>query len=264
MGTLPIFVCNVPKMGGVPISAAGLAGLAAARDLERDGAGVTVVEARDRVGGRVHTLHDGFARGQHAEAGADLIEDEQSFVLELARELRLEPVRILRSGFGYYGSDGHGRRRFRSGPARFMEVAERLQREINEFKLAGERWDSPVAARLLPRRSRRSLADRARRAVRVGRRAGRIQVLSDSRRQRSDSGGDGEAAQRPRPARRAAPPRPADRPRRARDDRGGRTAARADGGLLRDGGSGEHAAEPSRAASARQPRSARCARCAAP
>ena len=57
---------------------AGLAGLAAARDLEADGAAVIVLEARDRVGGRVHTLRSGFVGGQHAEAGADLIEGEQS------------------------------------------------------------------------------------------------------------------------------------------------------------------------------------------
>ena len=34
----------------------------------------TVVEARDRVGGRVWTLRDGFASGQHAEAGGDIID----------------------------------------------------------------------------------------------------------------------------------------------------------------------------------------------
>ncbi len=154
------------RLSGVKVivAGAGLAGLAAARDLEREGADVTVAEARDRVGGRVQTLRSGFAGGQHAEAGADLIEEEQSFVLELARELRLEPVRILRDGFGYYGSDVRGRRRLRSGPARFKEVAERLQPEINDFKLTGERWDSAVAARL----ARQSVAEWLHR-IRAGR-----------------------------------------------------------------------------------------------
>ena len=43
----------------VIVLGAGLAGLAAARDLEADGATVTVVEARDRVGGRVSVSRKG-------------------------------------------------------------------------------------------------------------------------------------------------------------------------------------------------------------
>lgn len=35
----------------VIVAGAGLAGLAAARELEKDGARVTILEARDRVGG---------------------------------------------------------------------------------------------------------------------------------------------------------------------------------------------------------------------
>ena len=80
----------------VIVAGAGLAGLSAARALEARGAAVTVVEARDRVGGRVWTLRKQFAARQHAEAGADLIEEEQEHVLALAKELGLKPVRILR------------------------------------------------------------------------------------------------------------------------------------------------------------------------
>lgn len=58
----------------VIVAGAGLAGLTAARALEARGAAVTVVEARNRVGGRVWTMRDQFAGRQHAEAGADLIE----------------------------------------------------------------------------------------------------------------------------------------------------------------------------------------------
>ena len=134
---------------------AGLAGLSAARDLESAGATVTVVEARDRVGGRVHTITNGLSNRQHAEAGADLIEEDQRFVLKLARELKLKTVRILRAGFGYYTPDRAGRRRIRSGPGAFEESARRLRREIDDYCLAGKRWDSAVAVHL----AQQSVAD---------------------------------------------------------------------------------------------------------
>ncbi|MEO8093068.1 MAG: FAD-dependent oxidoreductase [bacterium] len=55
----------------VVVVGAGLAGLTAADELERAGATVTVLEARDRVGGRVRTIRAPFAGGQHAEAGGE-------------------------------------------------------------------------------------------------------------------------------------------------------------------------------------------------
>lgn len=130
------------------VAGAGLAGLSAARDLERDGAAVLVVEARDRVGGRVHTIRDGFAHGHHADAGADLIEGEQDQVRALARSLRLDTVRILRNGWGFYGPGPGGRRRIVSEPRTFWLAAKRLGPHIRDFKLADERWDSGIAASL--------------------------------------------------------------------------------------------------------------------
>jgi monoamine oxidase len=58
---------------------AGLAGLTAALDLRDAGWEVVVVEARDRVGGRVHTIYGSsagpLAAGAHAEAGGESIDD---------------------------------------------------------------------------------------------------------------------------------------------------------------------------------------------
>jgi monoamine oxidase len=139
----------------VIVAGAGLAGLAAARDLEADGASVIVVEARDRVGGRVHTIREGFAHHQHAEAGADLIEGEQDHVRALARSLRLETVRILRNGWGFYGPSRSGRKRVVSEPRTVLAAAKRLAPHIQDFMLADERWDSAVATAL----ARRSVAD---------------------------------------------------------------------------------------------------------
>ncbi len=128
----------------VIVAGAGLAGLAAARDLEAGGANVTVVEARDRVGGRVHTIRTGFALRQHAEGGADLIEGEQRPVRDLAASVGLKPARILRRAFGYYGPDRRGRRRIHDGPAAFTEAKRHLAREVDDYCQAGERWDSAV------------------------------------------------------------------------------------------------------------------------
>jgi monoamine oxidase len=139
----------------VVVVGAGLAGLTAARCLERAGAKVTIVEARDRVGGRVHTWRDGFEEGQHVEAGADLIEAEQAEVLRLARELQLDTVRILGNGWGFYGTSKRGIKKIRNAPAAFEVVARLLEPEIAAFKIAESRWDSGVAGWL----GKQSVAD---------------------------------------------------------------------------------------------------------
>jgi monoamine oxidase len=164
----------------VIIAGGGLAGLTAARALEARGAAVTVVEARNRVGGRVWTLRNQFAGGQHAEAGADLIEEEQEHVLALARELGLKPVRILRDSFGFYGPDGRGRRRIHSGPAGMAQIGKLVAPAVKDFKLADERWDSAIGARY----GRLSVADwlenvKAPRSIRDGVRGFRGFFLAD-------------------------------------------------------------------------------------
>ena len=132
----------------VIVAGAGLAGLSAARALEREGAEVALFEARDRVGGRVWTIRHGFEKGHHAEAGADLIETDQSRVIDLARELGLETTKILRRGFGYYGPDRDGRRRIQSQTATFAAFSELLEPLIEEYELGERRWDGAIAARL--------------------------------------------------------------------------------------------------------------------
>jgi monoamine oxidase len=142
----------------VVVAGAGLAGLTAARALEADGASVTVVEARARVGGRVWTIREGFQHGQHAEAGADLIEEEQHGVRDLAASLRLATVPILRSGWGFYGPDASGRRRrVYKSPKTFAIAAKRLRPEIADYTAADERWDSAVGIALARRSVRQWL-----------------------------------------------------------------------------------------------------------
>jgi monoamine oxidase len=139
----------------VLVAGAGLAGLVAARDLERRGASVIVIEARDRVGGRVWTIRDGFAEGQHAEAGGDLIEKSHDAVFELAEELGLSPERILRDGFGFYGPDERGRMTEQSMESGFKPMETLLEPLLKDYGYAEQRWDGALARQL----ARQSVAE---------------------------------------------------------------------------------------------------------
>lgn len=70
--------------GKVIVVGAGLAGLTCALDLVDAGWDVTVLEARDRVGGRVHTVRgEAFTGGLHAEAGGESIDADHTAILKL-------------------------------------------------------------------------------------------------------------------------------------------------------------------------------------
>jgi len=141
----------------VVVAGAGLAGLAAARDLIEMGAEVAVVDARDRVGGRVWTVRDGFKERQHAEAGGDMIDEGQREICQLAGELGLKLAPILRSGFGYVRQNGTDRPRIaqRSVARGWDLLARRLQPLIRGYRLAEQRWDSPITTSI----ARRSVAE---------------------------------------------------------------------------------------------------------
>ena len=69
----------------VLVLGAGLAGLAAAYELQRAGFGVTVLEARSRPGGRVRTYRDPFADGLYAEMGAEYVDASDAFAHKYCR-----------------------------------------------------------------------------------------------------------------------------------------------------------------------------------
>src|SRR5215207_7332792 len=100
----------------VLILGAGMAGLVAAYELSKLGHDVTVLEARTRPGGRVHTLREPFSDGLYAEAGAARIPDNHDlthkYVKEFALPLepfypsRLNALRFDRSGREEVAIDG--------------------------------------------------------------------------------------------------------------------------------------------------------------
>src|SRR5262245_26011237 len=90
----------------VVVVGAGLAGLTAALDLVDAGWDVVVLEARDRVGGRVHTIYDPFSPGLHAEAGGESIADNpdriQALVARFGLDTERRPPNKLLESITYY------------------------------------------------------------------------------------------------------------------------------------------------------------------
>ena len=132
----------------VLVAGAGLAGLAAAHDLVAAGAEVTVVDARNRVGGRVWTFATASSPTSTREAGGDMIDEAQHEIRELAGELGLTLDADPARGFGYARPDASGVPRIvPRGAARGWE---RLAAAL-----------APIIAPLQARGSAVGLADRA-------------------------------------------------------------------------------------------------------
>lgn len=83
---------------------AGLAGLTAARALVKTGHRVTVLEARDRVGGR--TLDHGLADGERIDLGGQWIGPTQDRVIELVEEFDLETIPQFDDGLDQIAVEG--------------------------------------------------------------------------------------------------------------------------------------------------------------
>src|SRR5205085_26269 len=86
------FASVAPKK--VIIIGAGMAGLSAGYELTQLGHDVTILEARARPGGRVHTLREPFSDGLHAEAGAMNVFDNHNWTMKYIKlfDLTLDPL----------------------------------------------------------------------------------------------------------------------------------------------------------------------------
>jgi monoamine oxidase len=153
----------------VAVVGAGLAGLVAARDLLAGGASVTVLEARDRVGGRL--LNEPLGGGAVVEVGGQWVGPGQDRVGALAAELGVETFPTYSTGESVIEWRGRLRRYQgtipRVGPAALLDV-ELAQRRLDRMarRVPLDRpWAAPGAARLDATTAatwmRRNLATRA-------------------------------------------------------------------------------------------------------
>lgn len=126
----------------VVVIGAGLAGLTAARDVDRAGGiSFAVLEARDRVGGR--TYNHQLGNGVICEAGGQWVGPGQTAIFDLARELDVETFP------SYY----KGRNVYLAGDARYEEdlssahgnpIAEKLN-QLSRRVPSKEPWSAPDA-----------------------------------------------------------------------------------------------------------------------
>jgi monoamine oxidase len=157
---------------------AGLAGLTAARHVQGAGHSVLVIEARDRVGGRV--LNHSLGGGLVVDVGGQFVGPAQRHILGLAAELGVPALPIFTSGLTIleFGGQRHSYRRVpRLSPlqladsGRAIVALERMARRVPP----DAPWRAPRAAAA----DSRTLADWARHNV--GTRLGRFAVEAFSR-----------------------------------------------------------------------------------
>lgn len=90
-------IATMPK---VLVVGAGIAGLVAAYRLRQFGVPVDIVEARNRVGGRMQSLANAAGTGVTVELGGEFIDTDHTSLRSLAQELGLTTVDLIASDQG--------------------------------------------------------------------------------------------------------------------------------------------------------------------
>jgi monoamine oxidase len=144
------------KRVDVAIVGAGLAGLVAATELRRAGHSVVVLEARDRVGGRVWN-HD-IGNGRISERGGTFIGPTQNHVAALAKRLKVPTFKTYNTGKDVYVAGGERMTYSDRGPFGTAPPDPTIASQLATLVLALDKeattvdvtrpWDAPNAASL--------------------------------------------------------------------------------------------------------------------
>ena len=134
----------------------GLSGLVAARDVIARGAEVHLLEARERLGGRVWTVSDKEFSDVPLELGGEFIDGEHAAIRALCHELRLTLLPVLRDGFGL-ALDVNGRVQLFNGQRPiWSDFKQTLSREVEAHRREGCDWNA-TTAQVIGRHSARAL-----------------------------------------------------------------------------------------------------------
>jgi monoamine oxidase len=142
----------VDRDADVVVVGAGFAGLAAARALDRAGARVLVLEARERAGGRTENAEIGD--GRIVEIGGQWVGPTQDRIAALAAEVGVGTFPTYSEGANLLRLDGRLRRYSgtipRLGPLVLLDIARALKKLEGLAKPIDPEapWESPGAARL--------------------------------------------------------------------------------------------------------------------
>jgi monoamine oxidase len=134
----------------VLIIGAGIAGLMAGYRLRQAGIPIRIVEAQNRVGGRMYSLRNFFADGQVCELGGELIDTNHVRIQALAQELGIklddlstDDPNVSRETFYFDGA----LRSERNVVEAFVPVAQRVIAAISSFGAdADVGYRNPIAA----------------------------------------------------------------------------------------------------------------------
>jgi monoamine oxidase len=114
----------------VIVIGAGAAGMMAAKQLSAAGLKVLVLEARDRIGGRIHTITE---NGHAYQGGAEFIHGNLEVTLKLLEEAKLKKVKLEGNILRYSNGEWNKEEEYFEN---FEAVTEKLRQEKTDISIA--------------------------------------------------------------------------------------------------------------------------------